>query len=143
MGLLELFNSYTKNKRRSHFKNLFAVANADGKVKGTELDCLIRLAEKFNMSTAEVTRIIQDPSSVKIHPLKENGERIEHLYDLVTVMLVDDHIDKRELALCKSFAGKLGLEEEIVDSLVRDLIEKALEGVTPESAVKEALSAYG
>ena len=65
MGLMELFRSYEKKKRRSHFNHLFAIANADGNLESAELDLLIRLAEKFHMSTAEVTSIIRDPSSAE------------------------------------------------------------------------------
>ncbi|MEJ2161798.1 MAG: hypothetical protein P8X60_00315 [Robiginitalea sp.] len=130
-------------KRRSHFKHLFSIANADGDVESAELDLIIGLAEKFQMRTSEVTKIIKDPSSVQLFTPKSDGVRIEHLYDLVTVMLVDGHIDKRELDLCKSIAGKLGLQQELIDSLIRDLIEKALKGVAPEKAIEDALKNYG
>ena len=38
---------------------------------------------------------------------------MEHLYDLITVMMVDGRIDEKELFLCKSLAVKLGCSEEI------------------------------
>ena len=142
MGLLELFNSYDKKKRRSHFANLFAIANADGEVDSAELDLLIRLAENFQMSTAEVTGIIKDPSLAKPIVLKTREERLEHLYDLITVMLIDGQIDKRELSMCKSFAAKLEFEEPIRDALIRELIEKAMKGVAPEIVVENALAKY-
>lgn len=143
MSLLKLFNSYEKKKRRSHFKNLFAVASVDGDVQSAEVDLLIRLAEKFHMSTQEVTRIIKSSDPETIRPPKTPEERIQHLYDLVTVMLVDGSIDQRELALCKSFASKLGVLDNDVDPLVRDLIEMSLKGVPPETAQERALKKYG
>ncbi len=142
MGLRDLFNRYDKKKRRSHFKNLFAVARADGDVDRVEMDLVIGLAEKFHMSTAEVTRIIRDPDSVALVALKSPGERIEHLYDLITVMLVDGKIDEKELFLCKSLGVKLGWGEDTIDSLVRDLIEQAMNGVSPEKTVERMLAKY-
>jgi hypothetical protein len=66
MGLRDLFNGYDKKKRRSHFKNLFAVARADGDLRREEMDLVIGLAENFNMSTDEVTRIIRNCKSLGV-----------------------------------------------------------------------------
>ena len=142
MGLLNLFNNYEKKKRRSHFKNLFAVARADGDVDRAEMDLVIGLAEKFHMSTDEVTKIIRDPDAVALVTPKTPKERMEHLYDLITVMMVDGKIDEKELFLCKSLGVKLGCEETDIDSLVRDLIEQALGGNAPEKAVEKILGKY-
>jgi uncharacterized tellurite resistance protein B-like protein len=142
MGLRDLFNGYDKKKRRSHFKNLFAVARADGDLRREEMDLVIGLAENFNMSTDEVTRIIRNPEAVTLVAPKTQEERIEHLYDLVTVMMVDGRIDEKELFLCKSLGVKLGCEETRIDSLVRDLIDLALGGNAPENAVEKILGKY-
>jgi len=142
MGLLNLFNNYEKKKRRSHFKNLFAVARADGDVDRAEMDLVIGLAEKFHMSTDEVTKIIRDPDAVALVTPKTPKERMEHLYDLITVMMVDGKIDEKELFLCKSLGVKLGCGEENIDSLVRDLIEQAMNGVSPEKTAEKLLKKY-
>jgi len=142
MGLRDLFNRTDKKKRRSHFKNLFAVARADGDVDRAEMDLVIGLAEKFHMSTEEVTKIIRDPDAVPLVIPKTPHERIEHLYDLISVMMVDGKIDEKELFLCKSLGVKLGCEETDIDSLVRDLIEQALGGNAPEKAVEKILGKY-
>lgn len=142
MGLRDLFNRTAKKKRRSHFKNLFAVARADGDVDRAEMDLVIGLAEKFHMSTEEVTKIIRDPDAVPMVTPKTPQERLEHLYDLITVMMVDGKIDEKELFLCKSLGVKLGCEETEIDSLVRDLIEEALGGNAPEKAVEKILGKY-
>jgi uncharacterized tellurite resistance protein B-like protein len=142
MGLSDLFNSYDKKKRRSHFKNLFSVARADGDVDRAEMDLVIGLAEKFHMSTDEVTRIIRNPEDIALVTPKTAEERMEHLYDLITVMMIDGRIDEKELFLCKSLAVKLGCREETVDSLLRDLIEQALMKNPPATAIEKLLGKY-
>lgn len=142
MGLLDLFNSYDKKKRRSHFNNLFAVARADGDVDRAEMDLIVGLAEKFGMSTEEVTKIIRNPEAVSLVIPKTPEERMEHLYDLVTVMMVNSQIDEKELFLCKSLALKLGCGEDTVDGLVRDLIERALKGTAPEKVISDLMYKY-
>jgi uncharacterized tellurite resistance protein B-like protein len=142
MGLRDLFNRTAKKKRRSHFKNLFAVARADGNVDRAEMDLVIGLAEKFHMSTEEVTKIIRDPDAVPMVTPKTPQERLEHLYDLITVMLVDGKIDEKELFLCKSLGVKLGCGEDSIDPLVRDLIEQAMNGISPEKTIDKLLKKY-
>lgn len=142
MGLLELFNSYDKKKRKSHFKNLFNVARVDGGVDRSELDLIVGLAEKFQMSTEEVTKIIRNPEAVAWVMPKTTGERLEHLYDLVVVMIVNGQIDERELFLCKSLGVKLGFGEDTIDSLVRDLIERAMKGDASDKVLKDLTGRY-
>ena len=111
-------------------------------VDRAEMDLVIGLAEKFHMSTDEVTKIIRDPDAVALVTPKTPKERMEHLYDLITVMMVDGKIDEKELFLCKSLGVKLGCGEENIDSLVRDLIEQDMNGVSPEKTAEKLLKKY-
>lgn len=142
MGLRNLFSNYDKQKRRSHFKNLFALAQVDGEVSRAEMDLVVGLAEKFHMSTKEVTKIIRDPSAVPLVRVKTPEERLENLYDLITVMLVDGRTDERELFLCKSLGVKLGCDADTIDSLVRELMEMSENGISPEAAVERLKGTY-
>ncbi len=142
MGIRDLFNNYDKKKRRSHFKNLFAVAHADGDVDRAEMDLVIGLAEKFHMSTEEVTKIIRNPDTVNELIPRTPEERMEQLYDLVTVMLVDGKISEKELFLCKRLAVRLGWGEEVVNPLIRDMIETSMNGIAHDKAVAKLLVKY-
>ncbi|WP_321827222.1 tellurite resistance TerB family protein [Maribacter dokdonensis] len=140
MGFQELFESFDKKKRKSHFKNLLAVAMADGNLDNIEFDYIMQLADKCYMSRDEVKRVLDFPEAITFHPPKTNRERFDQMYDLVTVMLIDGRIDDREMQLCKVFAMKLGFKPAIVDKLVLDLIDNAVEGVAKEIALAQLLS---
>ncbi len=142
MGLLEIFNGYDKRKRRSHFRNLFAVARVDGVLCREEMDLVISLAEKFEMSPAGVTKILKNPDSGKLVLPKTSRERIEHLYDLVTVMVVDGRIDEREVFLCESLAAKMGCREGVPGPLIQEMIGLAQQGAAPEKAAETLLGKY-
>lgn len=142
MGLMELFNSYDKKKRRNHFRNLFFLARADGEVDRSEMDIIIDLAEGFHMSTQEVTKIIRNPDTVAEVIPKTREERMEQLYDLITVMLVDGQIDEKELFFCKRMAVRLGWAEEAVNPLVRDMIETSINGTAHDKAVAKLMEKY-
>lgn len=142
MGLLELFNNYDKKKRRSHFKNLFAVARVDGVVCREEMDLVVRLADKFQMTTEEVTQIIRNPENGELVLPKTPEERMEHLYDLVTVMLVDGRVDEREVFLCQSMAAKMGCREGVPGPLIKEMMEQAQNGTDAHSAIAALLKKY-
>jgi len=64
MGIQELFDSYDRKKRKSHFKNLLSVAMADGKIENIEFDYILSLAEKFYMDKSEVQRVLDNPGEI-------------------------------------------------------------------------------
>lgn len=118
------------------------MAKADGEIDRSEMDLIIGLAEGFHMSTQEVTQIIRDPDSVKELIPKTREERMEQLYDLVTVMLVDGKINEKELFFCKRLAVRLGWGEEAVNPLIRDMIETSMQGTAHDRAVVNLLEKY-
>lgn len=139
MGLQELFESFDKKKRKSHFKNLLAVAMADGNFDNVEYEYIMALAQKCYMSPAEVQRVIDNPEMIGFYAPKTNQERFDQIYDLVTVMLIDGKIDDREMKLCKIFAMKLGFRTAIVDRLIMDIVDQAVHGVAKDLALKQVL----
>ncbi|WP_281980338.1 hypothetical protein [Tenacibaculum mesophilum] len=139
MGLQELFESFDKKKRKSHFKNLLAVAMADGKIDNIEFDYIMSLANKCYMTQDEVQRVIDSPEQITFYAPKSDRERFDQIYDLVTVMLIDGKIDERERSLCKMFAMKLGFRTAIVDQLIKDVIDNALLGIAKDAALQELL----
>lgn len=140
MGFQELFESFDKKKRKSHFKNLLAVAMADGHLDNIEFEYIMQLANQCYMSREEVQRVIDFPEAINFHAPKTNRERFDQMYDLVTVMLVDGNIDDREIQLCKIFAMRLGFKPAIVDKLVVDLIDNAINGIAKEAALAQLIS---
>ncbi len=139
MGLQELFESFDKKKRKSHFKNLLAMAMADGKLDNIEFDFIMQLAQKCYMSQEEIKRVLDSPEQINFYVPRTDRERFDQIYDLVTVMLIDGEINPRELNLCKVFAVKLGFRPAIVDRLINDIIDNAIKGIAKEIALIEVL----
>lgn len=139
MGLQELFESFDKKKRKSHFKNLLVVAMVDGKLDNKEFDFIMNLARNCYMSQDEVQRVIDYPEQISFYASKTNAERFDQIYDLVTVMLINGEIDERERSLCKVFAMKLGFRTTIVDKLIQNIIDKAVVGLAKDVALNQVL----
>ena len=68
MGLFNVFKNYEIDKNKSHIKNLLEVAIADGKLDEIELELVISIAGKFDITKGEVMEIKEIPHEIKFKP---------------------------------------------------------------------------
>lgn len=135
MKFIELFDSRDKKKRLSHIRNLVALACADGSLDKNEMDLIFKIGVRAGLSPDELHRIFQRPDSIAFYPPDSYRERIEQLYDMVMVMMVDGEFHKNEIALCKLTAIKLGFSHQVIDKIVHDTVEMIADGIATEIAL--------
>lgn len=125
---------------KSHFLNLFNWASIDEDQADAEMQYLYELGKKWNISENELLQILQKPQEITFVKPDSTAECIYQLYDLVCMMLIDDKVDEREVALCVKIAIKLGFEPHIVGDLVKTLITAADDHIPKETVQKELLN---
>nr|WKN35858.1 TerB family tellurite resistance protein [Tunicatimonas sp. TK19036] len=134
MELLELFTGRKKKLARGHLKNLIEVAYSDGEFDSVEVDYLLSLAGRFNISEAELKNIKDNPDTIEYEPPTRDQQRFEHLYQLVNMMMIDGVIHDKEIDICKKYAQRLNLRPEFVDDMV-EAIPESREKELPTDAV--------
>jgi len=140
MGLFDIFDSKEKKKRLSHMFNLLAVACADGVLEQAEIDLILQIGKRMDVSHDELKRVIERPGSVKFTAPETNEERIALLYDMVLVMMVNGDIEEGEVLYCKNIAQKLGFSHKVIDVIVSKVIELVKQGVENEKAVEKLVT---
>lgn len=140
MKFLELFDSRDKKKRLSHIRNLVALACADGSLDKNEMDLIFKIGVRAGLSPDELQRIFQRPDSIALYPPDSYRERIEQLYDMVMVMMVDGDLHDNEIALCKLTAIKLGFKHQIIDKMVHNTVEMIAKGIAVDIALARLLN---
>lgn len=120
---MKLFSS-NSDRRKSHIKNLIAVAMADGHLAEEEWALLKRVAKNLNMSSEEIQNIRNNPSEVKFVAPRRYKEKLQQVNDLVSLMMVDGDVDLNELELCKKIALKLDLLPRVVSDLIDNAYNK-------------------
>lgn len=128
MELLDLFIGRKKKLAKGHLRNLIEVAYSDGEFDTLEVDYLLSLAGRFNISEAELKSIKDNPEAIEYEAPNRDQQRFEHLYQLVNMMMMDGVIHEKELEICKKYAQRLNLRPEFVDDMVEAI---------PESRAKE------
>ena len=118
MSILELLRGKKKKRARGHLKNLLAVASSDGCLDNMEIDYVLSMAQRYNISEEELKTIKDNPEAYDYEPPVNDREKFDHLHHLVSMMLIDGEVHDREKEICKRFASSLGLKEEFVDDFI-------------------------
>lgn len=124
MKRLNIFGSYKEERRKSHIKNLITVALVDGHLAEEEWALLTRVAERLGMSSEEIDHIRNNPKEVAFVAPKRYKEKLQQVNDLVSLMMVDGDVDKKELELCKKIALKLDLLPRVVIDMIDSAYHK-------------------
>jgi hypothetical protein len=126
--MLERLEPAHAAKVKSHFAHLCQLSLADAFLTKDELDYLNKLCYNYNLDQADLDYIMENAYTIPFCAPKTSMERLEQMYDLVRLVLIDESIDERKVKLCVEVAEKLGFKAHIVGDLI-----KALVNVTEET----------
>lgn len=104
-----------------HFKNLVAVAAADGYLNFREREFLTDRAEEAGLSEEEIEAMLLDAEKLRYMVPFNQVEREEQLNDAIFMSIIDGEIAEEEYQLCLCIAEKLGLKKDLVDTMVDEV----------------------
>jgi len=104
-----------------HFKNLVAVAAADGYLNFREREFLAERAEEFGLSNEEIDRLLLDAHQLQYLVPFNQVEREDQLNDAIFMSIIDGEIAEPEYKLCLNIAERLGLDKSLVDAMVDEV----------------------
>ncbi len=132
MNLIEMFGIKTDNKKRSHLKNLVAIAKLDGVVTKEELEFLLSVGKKVGVSESEINKMIQRTDKIEVTKPETLELALDYIYDLVLMTMADGVIDEAEISLTIEIAEKLGLNPVTSGVIVRKIFMLVESGKTKE-----------
>lgn len=132
-----IHRSSSKEEIRAHLVNLFLVAGADGRISRDEFELLFQLGRKVGVTDQELARITADHDDTALLLPETVEERVQHLFELITMVVADHKIHIREVELCKRIALAYGIEREVVDQLVDKLVAAGDEDDLPADLLSE------
>ncbi|HAA14767.1 MAG TPA: hypothetical protein DCE41_24985 [Cytophagales bacterium] len=115
-----------KTIKVEHFKNLVAVAAADGFLDENEMDFLTEKAEEIGISKEDVDTIISQKDKLQFMVPMNMVDREDQLADIVYMSMIDGEIHDNEYQLCLNIAERLGLTKSDLDEAV-DLTKRLWE----------------
>ena len=123
MSISDIYDNEFRKRNKDHFASIVRVALSDGEISEDEKEFLIRLANKLNISKIDYKKIMKDYESHPINPPVSYDHRLERLYDLSRMVMVDNIRSVHEVKLLRKFCVALGFHAVNV----KYITEKALE----------------
>ena len=95
------------DKSKTHIKNLIVLACADGKILNSELDMIAQKAHDSGVLLDELETWLNNAHEIALEIPKKEGEREQHLLDMIKLGLADGYFCQSEYDLCKMMIEKL------------------------------------
>ncbi len=67
-------------------------------------------------------------------------EKIEHLYDLILLMMIDGDLNENEMIFCRAMAIKMKIPYQVVDEMVAKTIEFITNNFYLEDVIEELIN---
>jgi len=135
-----MFTSRETKEKRSHFKNMIALALIDGDFDENEQDFLRQRGMNWGLSKKDVEQVLNNPGKVQFVIPKNPDDRIAQLYDLVVMMIADGEIRQDEMDFCQTLAAQMGFRPSDVPRVLEAIIESAREERKPSIEASAFLS---
>lgn len=104
-----------------HFKNLVAVAAADGYLNYREREFLAERAEESGLTSEEIDHLLLDAHQLQYLVPFNQVECEDQLNDVIFMSIIDGEIAEAEYKLCVYIAERLGLDRSLVDAMVNEV----------------------
>lgn len=122
MSFSDLFGT-SHSRNLNHFASIVNIASVDGEINLEEKRVLKHLAQKLDISKEDYEIAIESPGEFPVFSPNSVEERLEHLYEIITVIFADYKMNKEEEFLLKKYAVALGFSSEDSQKYVRRSIE--------------------
>jgi uncharacterized tellurite resistance protein B-like protein len=114
MAISDLYTSGRHKQEIGHFANIVKIAKADGEMSEAEKELLIRAGKNLNITLEESILILTSPEKYPTNPPASYEDRIERLFRLTKMILVDGDAKLIEVQLMRKIA--IGLNFSIDNS---------------------------
>lgn len=128
MSISDLYDNEFRKRNKDHFAAIVRVAMSDGVLSKEEEQFLHRLADRLNISEFDYKRIMKDYESHPINPPVSYDKRLERLYDLARMVVVDNIQREEEKKLLRKFGVALGFHAVNVKYITEKALELVLAG---------------
>lgn len=135
MALSYLHPSGKHKEEIGHFANIVKIARADGEICELEEALIIKAGKRLNITLEESIHILNHPEKFPINSPVSYDERIERLFRLTTMLLVDGDEDLREVNLLQKIAYGLNFKGKNIEIVCQEAIRLIKENTDLDSFI--------
>ncbi len=123
MSIVNVFLSGTQKKNRGHLANIVKIARSNGKLNRDEIRLIKKVKKELNINDLAFRKIIRKPELYPINPPANYEERIERLYALCSMLLIDKESFDLSLKMLNKLAIGLGFPLKTHEKVVSVAVE--------------------
>ncbi|WP_166386035.1 TerB family tellurite resistance protein [Polaribacter sp. 11A2H] len=126
MAISDLYTTGKHKQEIGHFANIVKIAKADGDISEGEKELLIRAGKNLNITLEESILILTNPEKYPTNAPVGYEDRIERLYRLAKMILVDGEAKLVEVQLMRKIAIRLHFSHDNVEKVCDEAIHLVL-----------------
>lgn len=111
---------------------------ADGHLDAHEINNLMRIAKRLDITDDEVQEIRNNMDKVAFTPPKGTKDTFRLLFDLVWMMMIDGNVIGNEMRVCQNLAMQMGFAPETINDLAGFIRQHVAKG-TPTEEIYQKL----
>lgn len=104
--------------KKSHLKNLIALAKADGNLHPDEEKMIYKIGDKYGLKDRQIASLLRSEKKLELHVPDTHEEKMDQLYDIVMMVYADGVVEESEIDFCEDVVDKFGFKKDIVKWLI-------------------------
>ena len=133
----------TSEQRQAAVHALIAVATGDGKLRAEEKAAIAAACERLGLTSIDVAHALSSSMPACVEPPAEMGARTQLLLDCAAVMVADNRIDDRELAVLLMVGRSLGFTAKDVGDIAARVAQALASSQRRHSVIERLLDEMG
>jgi uncharacterized membrane protein YebE (DUF533 family) len=111
--MIGFFEHQYLSYKKSHMKNLLALAKVDGKVHEKEEKLIYKIGKRYGLKERQVREILESNEKFKAIVPDNHNDKMNLLYDLMLMIYADEVVDKHEVEFFEEAVKKFGMKKEM------------------------------
>lgn len=107
------------DKQKEYFKNLVAIANADGEIGEDERTMLMEKGQGIGLSQDEISNIINNAHEIQHQIPEDDDDKEEQITNMLDIAMADGEFSPEEYQLCLRVANRLGYSDQELQQIIK------------------------
>ena len=116
--MIGFFEHQYLSYKKSHIKNLLALAKVDGTMHPEEEALLYRIGKKYGLKDRQVKQLVDMDEKLEVVVPDNHHDKMNLLYDLILMVYADGVVDQHEIDFCEEAVARFGMKNELVAWLI-------------------------
>lgn len=118
--MIGFFEHQYLSYKKSHIKNLLALAKADGAMHPKEVALLYKIAKRYGLKDRQVRVLVETDEKFDMNVPDNHNDKMNLLYDLILMVYADEVVDKHEIEFCEHAVKQFGMKKQLVSWLLAE-----------------------